>query len=191
MSASGSAPAPCHSFNLEERCVAAGYDNGDIKLLDLRTNAVIRRAGPAQSHALLRRGASVERASSHVCLSAHCPRGSTDRDAHTLHCGPAPAQLKWSAARFLTHPCCETHATVSGPVSLLAGSTHSLNRQLSSPTAEPTGARARVHMRGSGIASAECCSARARVYVYVCRCGGRRMCRTAFAPSSSTGKISR
>ena len=70
MSASGSAPAPCHSFNLEERCVAAGYDNGDIKLLDLRTNAVIRRAGPAQSHALLRRAASVERASSHVCLSA-------------------------------------------------------------------------------------------------------------------------
>ena len=108
MSASGSAPAPCHSFNVEERCVAAGYDNGDIKLLDLRTNAVIRRAGPAQSHALLRRAASVERASSHVCLSAHCPRGSTDRDAHTLHCGPAPAQLKWSAARFLTHPCCET-----------------------------------------------------------------------------------
>lgn len=27
-----------NSFNDEERCVAVGYDNGDIKLLDLRTN---------------------------------------------------------------------------------------------------------------------------------------------------------
>jgi WD40 repeat protein len=27
-----------NSFNDEERCVAAGYDNGDIKLLDLRMN---------------------------------------------------------------------------------------------------------------------------------------------------------
>ena len=68
--------------------MAAGYDNGDIKLLDLRTNAVIRRAGPAQSHALLRRAASVERASSHVCLSAALG-DPPNRDAHTLHCGPA------------------------------------------------------------------------------------------------------
>jgi len=29
-----------NSFNDEERCVVAGYDNGDIKLFDLRTNKV-------------------------------------------------------------------------------------------------------------------------------------------------------
>jgi hypothetical protein len=26
-----------NSFNDEERCIAAGYDNGDVKLFDLRT----------------------------------------------------------------------------------------------------------------------------------------------------------
>ena len=34
---------PCaagNSFNDEERCLAAGYDNGDIKLFDLRANAI-------------------------------------------------------------------------------------------------------------------------------------------------------
>lgn len=29
-----------NSFNDDERCVAAGYDNGDIKLFDLRTNSL-------------------------------------------------------------------------------------------------------------------------------------------------------
>jgi len=29
-----------NSFNDEERCVCAGYDNGDVKLFDLRTNSV-------------------------------------------------------------------------------------------------------------------------------------------------------
>jgi WD40 repeat protein len=29
-----------NSYNDEERCVAAGYDNGDIKLFDLRTNSI-------------------------------------------------------------------------------------------------------------------------------------------------------
>ena len=29
-----------NSFNDEERCVAAGYDNGDVKLFDLRTNTL-------------------------------------------------------------------------------------------------------------------------------------------------------
>ena len=28
------------SYNTEERCVCAGYDNGDVKLFDLRTNSV-------------------------------------------------------------------------------------------------------------------------------------------------------
>ena len=42
----GSTPADCwtvafgNSFDNEERCVAAGYDNGDIKLFDLRTNTL-------------------------------------------------------------------------------------------------------------------------------------------------------
>jgi hypothetical protein len=30
-----------NSFNDEERCVLAGYDNGDVKLFDLRTNKVL------------------------------------------------------------------------------------------------------------------------------------------------------
>ena len=29
-----------NSYNQEERCVCAGYDNGDIKLFDLRTNSI-------------------------------------------------------------------------------------------------------------------------------------------------------
>jgi hypothetical protein len=29
-----------NSFNDEERCLAAGYDNGDVKVFDLRMNAV-------------------------------------------------------------------------------------------------------------------------------------------------------
>ena len=29
---------PGNSYNDTERCVAAGYDNGDVKLFDLRTN---------------------------------------------------------------------------------------------------------------------------------------------------------
>ena len=29
-----------NAFNSEERCIAAGYDNGDIKLFDLRTNCL-------------------------------------------------------------------------------------------------------------------------------------------------------
>ena len=29
-----------NSFNDEERCVACGYDNGDVKLLDLRMNKI-------------------------------------------------------------------------------------------------------------------------------------------------------
>lgn len=33
-----------NSFNDQERCVAAGYDNGDIKLLDLRANKLIWEA---------------------------------------------------------------------------------------------------------------------------------------------------
>lgn len=30
-----------NSYNDEERCVLAGYDNGDIKLFDLRFNKVV------------------------------------------------------------------------------------------------------------------------------------------------------
>lgn len=30
-----------NSYNDEERCVLAGYDNGDVKLFDLRMNQVI------------------------------------------------------------------------------------------------------------------------------------------------------
>ena len=30
-----------NSFNDEERVIAAGYDNGDVKLFDLRTNSVL------------------------------------------------------------------------------------------------------------------------------------------------------
>lgn len=29
-----------HAFNVHDRCVAAGYDNGDIKLFDLRKMAL-------------------------------------------------------------------------------------------------------------------------------------------------------
>jgi hypothetical protein len=29
-----------NSFNNDERCIAAGYDNGDIKLFDLRANSI-------------------------------------------------------------------------------------------------------------------------------------------------------
>lgn len=29
-----------NSFNDDERCVLAGYDNGDVKLFDMRTNKV-------------------------------------------------------------------------------------------------------------------------------------------------------
>lgn len=29
-----------NAYNQEERCVAAGYDNGDVKLFDLRTNCL-------------------------------------------------------------------------------------------------------------------------------------------------------
>ena len=29
-----------NSYNDEERCVAAGYDNGDVKMFDLRTNSL-------------------------------------------------------------------------------------------------------------------------------------------------------
>lgn len=29
-----------NSFNDEERCVLAGYDNGDVKMFDLRMNKV-------------------------------------------------------------------------------------------------------------------------------------------------------
>ena len=32
------APPPGNSYNDEERVVAAGYDNGDVKIFDLRTN---------------------------------------------------------------------------------------------------------------------------------------------------------
>ena len=38
-----------NSFNDEERCVLAGYDNGDVKLFDLRMNQVRVR----QQHNLL------------------------------------------------------------------------------------------------------------------------------------------
>jgi len=30
-----------NSYNDEERCIAAGYDNGDVKLFDLRTSALL------------------------------------------------------------------------------------------------------------------------------------------------------
>lgn len=29
-----------NSYNSEERCVAAGFDNGDVKLFDLRMNEI-------------------------------------------------------------------------------------------------------------------------------------------------------
>ena len=29
-----------NSYNGEERCVVAGYDNGDVKMLDLKTNSL-------------------------------------------------------------------------------------------------------------------------------------------------------
>jgi WD40 repeat protein len=29
-----------NSYNMEERCLVAGYDNGDVKMLDLKTNSV-------------------------------------------------------------------------------------------------------------------------------------------------------
>ena len=32
-----------NSYNDEERCVLAGYDNGDVKMFDLRTNKVVGR----------------------------------------------------------------------------------------------------------------------------------------------------
>jgi hypothetical protein len=31
-----------NSYNDEERCVLAGYDNGDVKMFDLRMNKVSR-----------------------------------------------------------------------------------------------------------------------------------------------------
>jgi hypothetical protein len=34
-----------NSFNDDERCVLAGYDNGDVKLFDLRTNKVCNKQG--------------------------------------------------------------------------------------------------------------------------------------------------
>jgi len=42
--ADGETPRDCwtvafgNSFSDDERCVCAGYDNGDIKLFDMRTN---------------------------------------------------------------------------------------------------------------------------------------------------------
>ena len=30
-----------NSYNEEERCLAAGYDNGDVKLFDLRQNMLV------------------------------------------------------------------------------------------------------------------------------------------------------
>ena len=30
-----------NTYNSEERCLAAGYDNGDIKLFDLRMNCLL------------------------------------------------------------------------------------------------------------------------------------------------------
>ena len=32
-----------NSYNDEERVVAAGYDNGDVKIFDLRTNRCLRQ----------------------------------------------------------------------------------------------------------------------------------------------------
>jgi hypothetical protein len=34
-----------NSYNDQERCVLAGYDNGDVKMFDLRTGTVRSRAG--------------------------------------------------------------------------------------------------------------------------------------------------
>lgn len=34
-----------NSFNDDERCVLAGYDNGDVKMFDLRMNKVRERRG--------------------------------------------------------------------------------------------------------------------------------------------------
>lgn len=42
----GETPADCwtvafgNSYNDAERCIAAGYDNGDVKIFDLRTNTL-------------------------------------------------------------------------------------------------------------------------------------------------------
>ena len=38
---SSPAPPPGNSYNDEERVVAAGYDNGDVKIFDLRTNRCV------------------------------------------------------------------------------------------------------------------------------------------------------
>jgi hypothetical protein len=40
-----------NSFNNEERSVCAGYDNGDIKLYDLRTNQIRSAPAPARRRA--------------------------------------------------------------------------------------------------------------------------------------------
>jgi hypothetical protein len=29
-----------NAYNSEERCIAAGYDNGDVKIFDLKTNCL-------------------------------------------------------------------------------------------------------------------------------------------------------
>lgn len=49
-----------NSYNDEERCVLAGYDNGDVKMFDLRMNKVrasppltLRPASPAHTHTAL------------------------------------------------------------------------------------------------------------------------------------------
>ena len=55
-----------NSYNDSERCVCAGYDNGDIKLFDLRTltqqwGTNIRNGVSGAKNNIL-----------HVCISARC-----------------------------------------------------------------------------------------------------------------------
>ncbi|KAF8061309.1 WDR92 [Scenedesmus sp. PABB004] len=80
-----------NSFDDEERCVLAGYDNGDVKLFDLRMNRVnynTRRAaatrGSAHVHGRRRRAAPRAAHASH----ARAPRAALP---------PRAAQLRWEA----------------------------------------------------------------------------------------------
>lgn len=59
-----------NSHNDDERCVLAGYDNGDVKMFDLRTNKV--------------RGGCVRRALSWPLLAASVVRGT--QKSRLRHC---------------------------------------------------------------------------------------------------------
>ncbi len=53
-----------NSYNDEERCVLAGYDNGDVKLFDLRMNRV-----SAQTHMAVKAHAQLGSAGKQLALN--------------------------------------------------------------------------------------------------------------------------